>query len=250
MECEEEDKKRKEGSLVEVPGDGDLTIGLGSDGGEGTIRQVEGVVGSTGWTDISNGDGHGFTIVEVGNGDAPAAVLGLLAHITVPSDVNGTNEVRVAVVLTASTSVAILVVESGKSTGDGVARVAATRVIAAARVVGTSRVVSASRVVVVGAARAVGGIATRVVGATRIVGATRVVGAGARVIIIGRLGSGSIVRRSRSCRGGGYGESVGTASSAGESRWLAFCRQVGGCLACRQGVAAGVVKVGAHLAGA
>lgn len=102
-------RKRKKKSLVEGPGDGNFTIGFRSDSGEGTIGKIEGVAGVAGWADIGDGDGHGFTIVEVGNSDAPAAVLGLLAHISVPSNVDGTNVVGVAVDCTAGTSNTILV---------------------------------------------------------------------------------------------------------------------------------------------
>jgi len=140
----------KSESLVEVPGDGNFTVGLGGDGSEGTYRQIDGVVGVTGWADISNSDGNLFTIVRVGDGDTPAAVLRLLAKISVPSHVNGSNQVIVAVDGTAGTSVSALVEVGGKSVSNiatGAAGVAASVISRASVVVGT-RVVSRTRVIV------------------------------------------------------------------------------------------------------
>jgi len=126
--------------LDEFPRDWDQSGAEVRNGLEGSNGKIEGVVVVAGGANISNDDVDGFSVVGVGNTDAPSAVLRLLAKISVPGLVNGTDQVVVSMVVTASSGVATLIVIGTMSTS--VIASASTRVVVVvAAGIGASRVV-------------------------------------------------------------------------------------------------------------
>jgi len=140
---------------------------------EGSDRQIERVGVVARWANVSNDDSNTLAGVGIGDLNIPTAVLRFLARLAVPGDVNGTNEVTVAVIVSAGTGITILVVISSLSTGVS-PRAASVVVIGAAGII-TAGVVVAG---VVARAASIGGLRLRVFGIGVIGSSGRSVGVG------------------------------------------------------------------------
>lgn len=101
-----------------MPSDGDRALRFAGDSVEGTDGKVERVVADTGGASVLDLGSDGSAVVGVGDLDPLSTVRGLGAGVLPPSvGVNGNEHVRVGVVVSASTGVAVLVEEGGESTG-------------------------------------------------------------------------------------------------------------------------------------
>lgn len=98
-------------ALVEAPGDGDHTLGLGGDGSESTDGEIDRVATLTSWANIGDGCGCGLSVVGVGDGDRLATVWRVVVgSVILPETVgvDGDNVVRVGVNGTTCTGVTTL----------------------------------------------------------------------------------------------------------------------------------------------
>lgn len=109
-----------EARLSPGPGDGDLSVGLGGDGGEGTDREVERVVRDTGGADIGDLSSDRLSVVGVDNVDPLATeVRGSTRVVVLPPSVgvDSNDLVRVGVDDTTGTGVSTLVEVGSVTTG-------------------------------------------------------------------------------------------------------------------------------------